>query len=371
MYPVIYDANGTVLSMPPIINGDLSKITLDTKNVFIECTGTDLTKTKVVLDTIVTMFSAYCATPFAIEAADVVQPDGATVTYPTLEYRNETIEREKVTNLVGVDLSSKEIADLLSKMCLESEATGKEGIRVTIPPTRHDVLHPVDIYEDVAIAYGFNNLRKTIPKTMTIAAQQPINKLTDQLREQIAQAGFTEALTFSLCSRDDVSAKLRKSMPENAVHIANPKTLEFQIARTSLLPGLLKTVQANLNRPIPMKLFEISDVVLKDLTKDVGAKNQRQLCALNYDKKPGFETVHGLLDRVMQLLEVPPVSQGDCKGYYLKGSDDPTYLPGRSAEIIAYGIVIGRLGVLHPETLANFELSLPVASMEINLEPFL
>ena len=160
-------------------------------------------------------------------------------------------------------------------------------------------------------------------------------------------------------------------MPENAVHIANPKTLEFQIARTSLLPGLLKTVQANLNRPIPMKLFEISDVVLKDLTKDVGAKNQRQLCALNYDKKPGFETVHGLLDRVMQLLEVPPVSQGDCKGYYLKGSDDPTYLPGRSAEIIAYGIVIGRLGVLHPETLANFELSLPVASMEINLEPFL
>jgi len=371
VYPVIYDANGTVLSMPPIINGDLSKITLDTKNVFIECTGTDLTKTKVVLDTIVTMFSAYCATPFAIEAADVVQPDGATVTYPTLEYRNETIEREKVTNLVGVDLSSKEIADLLSKMCLESEATGKEGIRVTIPPTRHDVLHPVDIYEDVAIAYGFNNLKKTIPKTMTIAAQQPINKLTDQLREQIAQAGFTEALTFSLCSRDDVSAKLRKSMPENAVHIANPKTLEFQIARTSLLPGLLKTVQANLNRPIPMKLFEISDVVLKDLTKDVGAKNQRQLCALNYDKKPGFETVHGLLDRVMQLLEVPPVSQGDCKGYYLKGSDDPTYLPGRSAEIIAYGIVIGRLGVLHPETLANFELSLPVASMEINLEPFL
>ena len=104
------------------------------------------------------------------------------------------------------------------------------------------------------------------------------------LREQIAQAGFTEALTFSLCSRDDVSTKLRKDMPDNAVHIANPKTLEFQIARTTLLPGLLKTVQANLKMPLPMKLFEISDVVLKDGTRDVGAKNERQLCALYYNK---------------------------------------------------------------------------------------
>lgn len=371
VYPVIYDSNGIVLSMPPIINGDHSKISLNTRNVFIECTGTDLTKTKVVLDTIVTMFSVYCSEPFAIESAQVVQPDGSTLAYPTLEYRKETITKARVNNLVGVGLESGEIAKLLSKMCLLSEAKGAEVIEVTIPPTRHDVLHAVDIYEDVAIAYGYNNLAKTIPKTMTIATQQPINKLTDQLREQIAQAGFTEALTFSLCSRDDVSSRLRKEMPFNAVHIANPKTLEFQVARTTLLPGLLKTVQANLKMPLPMKLFEISDVVLKDDLKDVGARNQRQLCALNYNKTPGFETVHGLLDRVMQLLEVPPVSQGESAGYYLRGSDDPTYFPGRCAEIVAYGMVVGQLGVLHPETLAKFDLGLPIAAMELNIERFL
>jgi phenylalanyl-tRNA synthetase beta chain len=101
VYPVIYDSNGVVLSMPPIINGDHSKITLNTKNVFIECTGTDLTKTKVVLDTLVTMFSVYCSEPFAIEAAEVVQPDGKTVTYPTLEYRTETISKNKVNSLIG------------------------------------------------------------------------------------------------------------------------------------------------------------------------------------------------------------------------------------------------------------------------------
>jgi len=372
VYPVIYDANGVVLSMPPIINGDHSKISLNTKNVFIECTGTDLTKTKVVLDTLVTMFSEYCSERFAIEAGEVVQADGnTTLTYPTLEYRTETITRKKCNSLVGINASSKEIASLLSKMCLDSKASDTENIEVTIPPTRHDVLHPVDIYEDVAIAYGYNNLEKTIPKTMTIATQQPLNKLTDQLREQIAQAGFTEALTFSLCSRDDVSNKLRKEMQENAVQIANPKTVEFQIARTTLLPGLLKTVQANLKMPLPMKLFEISDIVLKDATKDVGARNQRNLCALYYNKSPGFETVHGLLDRVMQLLEVPSVKPGDPAGYFLRGSDDDTYFPGRSAEIVAYGTVVGRLGVLHPETLAKFELSLPISSMEINLELFL
>ena len=94
VYPVIYDSNGVVLSMPPIINGDHSKISLNTKNVFIECTGTDLTKTKVVLDTLVTMFSVYCSEPFSIESAEVILPDGSTVSYPTLEYRTEIINIE-------------------------------------------------------------------------------------------------------------------------------------------------------------------------------------------------------------------------------------------------------------------------------------
>merc|ERR1711963_232605 len=371
VYPIIYDANGVVLSMPPIINGDHSKISLNTKNVFIECTGTDLTKTKIVLDTIVTMFSVYCSEPFSIESAEVIQANGSKTVYPTLEYRSEIINKERVVNLVGFDADTKTIAKLLSKMCLESVAVDSKKIKVTIPPTRHDVLHPVDIYEDVAIAYGYNNLQKTIPKTMTIASQQPINKLTDQLREQIAQAGFTEALTFSLCSRDDVSTRLRRDMPNDAVHIANPKTLEFQIARTTLLPGLLKTVQANLKMPMPMKLFEISDVVLKDDSKDVGAKNQRKLCALNYNMTPGFETIHGLLDRVMQLLEVPSVLQGDSAGYFLRSADDPTFFSGRCAEIVAYGKVVGTLGVLHPETLTKFALNFPVAAMEINIETFL
>ncbi|KAJ8866826.1 hypothetical protein PR048_032687 [Dryococelus australis] len=97
--------------------------------------------------------------------------------------------------------------------------------------------------------------------------QFPLNKLSDQLREEIAQAGFTEALTFSLCSSDDVATKLKKSIQDvPAVHISNPKALEFQVARTTLLPGVLKTIAANKKMPLPHKLFEVSDVVLKDST---------------------------------------------------------------------------------------------------------
>jgi len=289
-----------------------------------------------------------------------------------LVYRTETVTSQDVNGLVGVQQSPQDVARLLNKMCLESKVNKDNSISVTIPPTRHDVIHPCDIYEDVAIAYGYNNIVKTTPQTLTVAQQLPINKLTDQLRESVAQSGFTEALTFSLCSHDDVGAKMRKTIESiPAVHISNPKTLEFQVARTALLPGLLKTLQANRNLPIPIKLFEISDVVLKDLATEVGARNERHLAAVFYNKAPGFEIIHGLLDRVMQLLEVPFSADKTSAGYFLRSSDDASYFPNRAAEIVAFGQVIGRLGVLHPEVITAFDLTLPCSALEINIEPFL
>jgi len=371
VYPVIYDSNNVVLSLPPIINGEHSKITLKTRNVFIECTCTDLTKGKIVLDTLVTMFSQYSDTPFVIEPVETVCKGEVSV-YPTLKYRTEVIQADKCNNLVGVNQGPKQIATLLNKMCLESSVNKDDSISVVIPPTRHDVIHPCDIYEDVAIAFGYNNIVKMTPHTLTVAQQLPINKLTDQLRESVAQCGFTEALTFSLCSRDDVAAKMRKNIQDiPAVHIANPKTLEFQVARTALLPGLLKTVQANRKMSLPLKIFEISDVVLKDGGCEVGARNERHLSALFYNKTSGFEIIHGLLDRMMQLLEVPLAEDRSQAGYYLKASEDPTYFHGRAAEIVAYGQVIGHLGVLHPQVITAFDLNLPCSALEINIEPFL
>lgn len=368
VYPVIYDTNGVVLSMPPIINGEHTKITLETKNVFIECTATDLTKAKIVLDTLVAMFSQYCEEPFIIEQAEVIQPDGTKVVYPELAYRHESVNVEDINKKVGIDISGEEMARLLTKMYLESEVVdGGKNLTVEIPPTRADVLHACDILEDVAIAYGFNNLNWTIPNTNTISNQFPLNKLTDLMRQEVATSGFTEVLTFALCSRDDIADKLRQNIKtREAVHIANPKTLEFQVARTTLLPGILKTIYHNKNMPLPLKLFEISDVVFKDSNKDVGARNERHLCAVNYNKSSGFEIIHGLLDRIMQLLEIPPTQDGN--GYYIKASEDRTFFPGRCADIIVKGLCIGKLGVLHPDVIMTFDLNMPCAALEINLE---
>merc|ERR1719297_640629 len=368
VYPVIYDANDVVLSLPPIVNGEHSKITLNTKNIFFEVTATDLTKASIVLDTLVTMFSQYCDKPFTVEPVQTVLPGGEILTYPKLNSRTETVSAKKVNSNIGISLSPDRMAELLTKMCLPTEVAGDQ-LTVTVPPTRADVLHPADIYEDVAIAHGYNNIVKTIPRTLTVAKQLPVNKLTDQLREATAQAGFTEALTFSLCSRDDVATKMRKKIEDiPAVHISNPKTLEFQVARTSLLPGLLKTIQANRNMPLPLKLFEISDVVLRDPGAEVGARNQRHLSAVFYNTSPGFEVIHGLLDRIMQLLEVPPAPSQDNSGYYIRQGDDPTFFPGRAAEIVAYGQVVGSLGVIHPDVVTGFDLNLPCSALEINVE---
>ncbi|KAK7865984.1 hypothetical protein R5R35_012294 [Gryllus longicercus] len=122
-----------------------------------------------------------------------------------------------------------------------------------------------------------------MPKTSTVGEEFLLNKLSDLVREQIAQAGFTEALTFTLCSRDDVAAKLGKRIEDiPAVHISNPKTLDFQVARTTLLPGLLRTLAANKKMPSPLKLFEISDVVYADENTEIGARNIRNVlcCSL-------------------------------------------------------------------------------------------
>ncbi|KOC68937.1 putative phenylalanine--tRNA ligase beta subunit [Habropoda laboriosa] len=372
VYPIVQDRNGIILSLPPIINGDHSKITLNTKNILIECTATDLTKAKVVLDTVVCAFSQYCKTKYTIEMVEIVYPNKQVFHYPDLKYRIEEINCKKATKYIGVQQTAEELANLLSRMSLKASIIKGNQLHVEVPPTRHDVIHACDIYEDIAIAYGYNNVQKTIPYLSTIAEEFPLNKLSDQLRTELACTGFTEAFTFSLCSREDIADKLGYDLTSiPAVHISNPKTLEFQVARTTLLPGLLKTLVANKKMPLPYKLFEVSDVILKDSNVEVGARNNRHICAVYCNKSDGFEIIHGLLDRMLQVLEVPWNANKNEHGYYLRAVDDPTFFPHRCAEILCYGKVIGKMGVLHPDVISRFDLNIPCSALEIDIESFL
>lgn len=133
------------------------------------------------------------------------------------------------------------------------------------------------------------------------------------------------------------------------------------------MSGLLKTAASNKKMPLPLKIFEISDIVLADESTEVGARNERRLAAVNSNKSAGFEVVHGLLDRVMQLLEV---SWSREDGYYLQSIEDPAFFPGRCANVLYKGVTIGKIGVLHPTVLQAFEINNPCSVVEINIEPF-
>lgn len=377
-YPVIKDKNGTVLSMPPIINGNVSKITMNTKNVLIEITATDRAKATIALDTIVSMLTS-SNNSFSAESVEVVQADGQKYVTPKMDYHEQSINRSYINKGLGIDLEASSIVDLLTKMGLKARTcANSEEIAIHVPPTRHDIIHKCDVMEDVGIAFGYDNIVKTLPKSATIASQVPLNKLSDQLRNEVARCGYTEALNFALCSEDELGSMLnRVNVQEVLVKIQNPKTTEFQVARTCLLSGLLKTLNSNKSLPLPMKLFEVGDIVLVDKTKDVGARNERHLAAIYLGKQTsGFEVIHGLLDRIMQVMACPYIGEQEgrakCnKGYYIESSsEDGAFLPGRCAMITYNGKTIGNMGILHPNVLKNYDLGHPASALEINIEMF-
>jgi len=358
--PVIHDSQGIVLSMPPIINGDHSKITLDTKNVFIEMTATDLTKAHIVLHAVVAAFSQYCEDIYTVEPVKVINSKGEANTTPIMDERDVEVSVSYVNKTLGVELSPEEVSNLLTKMSLESKVTGEDSVGVHVPITRPDVLHPCDIAEDVGIAYSYNKIVKRLPKVHTFAKQNPLNHFTDLLRAEVAQAGYTEILTFSLLSSEDNYTKLRRKPKDEAVEIANPKTVDFQMPRTSLLPGLFKTIVSNKTHSLPIQIFEISDVVKKQGNQ---CYNERKISAMHCNKTSGFEVVHGLMDFVMTKLGLK--FQQD---YRLEKSQDEAFFEGRQAQVILKNKPIGVIGIVHPEVLSNFEIKYPVSAMELDVE---
>lgn len=366
-----------------------------------------------------------------VEAVAVVDAAGQTVNYPDMSQREEVAEVEYINQSIGINLPPAQVRALLPLLpsamrrrvlcCLPSQPThdrprgagavgqmahllkrmgltarlinDDKAVVVKVPPTRSDILHACDIMEDVAIAYGYNNLVLTVPRTPTVAKQQPLNKFTDLLRQEVAFAGYSEAFTFSLvrrgspllmpagagnsldlwcrvrqCSAKENFVMLNRPDDGSAVCISNPATQEFEVGRTSLLIGLLKSVSSNKDQPLPIKIFEISDVLVRDTSVDVGARNKRNLAAIYCNTASSFEVIHGLLDRVMLVLGVP---FDQAQGYHIVPSEDSAFFPGRRADIVWRGQKVGVFGVVHPLVLKQFELAFPCSALELFIEPFL
>jgi phenylalanyl-tRNA synthetase beta chain len=216
-------------------------------------------------------------------------------------------------------------------------------------------MHECDILEDIAICYGYQKVNPTLPPSSTIGSQLRINKFVDLLRHELAQGQFDEALNFALCSKADLTSNIFNTDDSKLITIENAKTKEFQTGRTTLLPGLLRTIIENKSTALPFKLFEAGDCIILDETTDTGSRNVKKIAAVYTDevnektKKNLFSMIHGLMDVVLKKCNLE-----FGKDYHLEVSESKFFFPGQQFEVILKDKVIGSLGVVHPLVVKNF-----------------
>lgn len=382
--PLILDADDRILSMPPIINSEFSKIDLNTKNVFIEITATDKTKALMALNVIVSSFSLFSEQKFTFEQVEI-RDEGETFSTPLLPLsKNFFCKKSYLENTIGMKFSSDKIVSSLKKMGLSAsiETKKEEIVKVEVPFYRTDIMHPCDIAEDLAISFGYNNVPFVEPDVVCSGLQVPLNKLTELTRVEIANAGFSECLNFALCSVEDLTNRLLKKNDEQMVEIANPKTIDFQVGRTCLLTGLIKTIVSNKSHELPMKLFEISDVILlkknqkasslsesNDIghyysqSENIGAQNERRICFVYTNTSTsGLDLLHGVMDLLFVKLF------GSKIKYDLKENNQPFLYGKLQAAVYINQEKIGDMGIVHPEILKQYKWQYPISMIELNFE---
>lgn len=385
-YPVVYDSEKKVCSLPPIINSNYSKIELDTKNVFIEVTGTDRVKTNITLNQVALLFSKYSSHPFEVEPVNIISDhNNASFISPDIKSRKLPVSLSYINSCLDLNLDVSAARRLLTRMSYTFfDHPDKDILGVIVSPLRSDVLSSCDVLEDVAIAYGYNNLKKSDVK---IELQTPvpnsINLVSDILRLQSAQSGYTELMTLTMNSLDEnfKFMKLDSNSP-SAVYLQNPKTIEYQVVRDSLIPGILKSIAKNKDHPQPIKVFEVGDVVLRNDSLERAAYNQRNWTSIYAGKSSGFEHLQGLLTKIMASMGIIWLENNirnlsKKKGFWLEPSENyPYFFPSRAADIHVRlteksdSFIAGKIGVLHPLVLKNFDIPFAASALEVLLDVF-
>ena len=371
-YPVMMDSNGVIMSLPPIINSQHTKMTLNTHNVLLDITGIDYTKCEIVLNTLIAMFSVYCKNPFTVEEINVINYETkSSKIYPDLTPRKFKVDINYLKTITGIyDILPEKIVKLLEKMELKAEIINPNEMEVSVPITRSDILHPCDIAEDLAISYGYNNIKKQLTKTKTHGVQQPYNKLSDLFRNEMAMGGYVEFLTMALLSHKDMFTNLLKeNKDDKTAQILYSKSKEFEYIRSSLIPGILKSVEGNKANQLPFKIFEISDVVICDKNNEVGAVNRRKLCFAYVNTTSSMEIVQGMVDLLMKKIGLIFNCDKKENNYNIKKSKNEIFFEDRQAEIfILDDINVGIYGIIHPKVIKNFGIKNPVTLCEIDLQ---
>ncbi len=348
-YPILLDSKGRVLSMPPIINGELTKVTDETRNLFIDVTGTHFDAVEGALEIVM---GAIYERGGKLERVKVIYPEGSRET-PFLGVLEKRVNMREIEETLGKKFSKDEVKRALERMGYEVSFDGKHLIARYLS-IRRDIMHEVDIIEDVAIGYGYERLGEELPKEYKAGEPHREEEEFKLIRKILTGLGFIEIKTFILSGEEEQFDKMRINRKRTA-RVLNPISQTMNVTRVSLIPGILEAFSRNSSEELPIKLFEVGYVV------DEKYENLPMVAFGVMDTKVSFSDIRRYVEAFFRYY------LRDIKEKY-EMKDDPRFIPGRSVKIKLGEEEIGIYGEVHPEVLENFKIEYPVVMCEINLK---
>jgi len=358
-FPVFIDAKGDVLSMPPIINSELTgRITESTRDVFIECSGFSW---HVVHGALAIIVSALADMGGVIEEMVLEYPDvlGGKRRSPQLTPWKLPFAKSYVENYLGYRFSTREVKRLLSRMgigCVEGRK--KDELVALIPAYRVDIIHPIDLVEDIAIAYGTDKVEAVIPRVATIAEESPLEVFTRKVREVLIGHGLLEIKNYGITSRESQTTSIGHD-DEDPVMVVSSASSEYDTLRSRLLPSGLLTLKRNKQYEYPQNVFEIGVVFSKDESWETGVREESHLSVVLCGEDAHYTQIRQVLDSLLGAFALEAV---------ITPVDDPLFLKGRAGVVSVHGESLGVIGEVSPAVLERFELLMPVAAFEISLD---
>jgi phenylalanyl-tRNA synthetase beta chain len=357
-YPLLVDKDNQVLSMPPIINGELTRVSSDVRNLFLDVTGTDYNAVSRSLNVLVTTLAEMDA---EIEKVTVEYPNH-TESSPDLSPQRMQLRTAYANETLGLHLTELEAKKCLKKCRLDAKKVGEMTLEVLIPAYRIDLLHEIDLVEEVAIGYGYYRMKPTLPIVVTVGGEHAAGKLAGSVRQILTGLGFTEVMNFTLTNEETHYAKMQKKEGK-AARLANPVSIEYTILREELMPGLMQNLMDNRSESFPQRLFEVSDVVKVNMRVENRCERRLHSAGVVSYANANFTEIKSVVEALLTNV--------DLKKWQINAAKHPSNIEGRTVSLTAGNRQIGVLGEIHPQVLNNFELENPVAAFEVDLESLL
>ncbi len=356
-YPLIVDAKGQVLSFPPIINGTVTAVRDDTEDLFLDVTGLDEPACMGSLRILASMLAERGG---RLEAITVRYPDREVV-MPDLAPARRRVDVKYITSWTGIPMRAGDVATSLRRMGMDAEPTkDHHHVDVTVGAWRMDVLHDVDIAEDVAIGFGYDRVHGVLPERPTLGVDGPTEALEHRLHGALRGRGYAEVMSLVLSSEQDQYVRMRLPVPEGRTRILNPITEALTTPRSHLLPSLLAQLGRNTHHDYPQSLYEVGEVVVAA----EGHRNALRAASVHAHAKAGFTLAKSLAEGVARDL-------GLAGHLDIEALEHPSFIPGRCARLVLGGKPMGMFGEVHPEVLEAFGIAQPTIALELDAEAIL